>query len=64
MWGFSILVLLLLLLALSMPTYPYSRAWGYTPVGGLAILLLIWVFLLYFGWVAIWWPWANPGLAT
>jgi hypothetical protein len=37
-----ILVLFLLLLAIgSMPTYPYSRGWGYGPSGVIGLLLVI-----------------------
>jgi hypothetical protein len=36
-----LLILLILLLIGALPAWPYSRAWGYYPSGGLALLLLI-----------------------
>jgi hypothetical protein len=38
----TILVVLLVLIALgALPTWPYSRSWGYYPSGFLGVLLLI-----------------------
>jgi len=34
-------VLFLLLLIAALPTWPYSRRWGYQPSGGLGFVLLI-----------------------
>jgi hypothetical protein len=36
-----LLALLIALLILSLPTWPYSAAWGMYPSGGLGIVLLI-----------------------
>jgi len=36
-----ILAIVIALLILSLPTWPYSAAWGFYPSGGLGILLLI-----------------------
>lgn len=36
-----ILILLVLLVIASLPTWPYSRGWGYYPGGGLGLILLI-----------------------
>ena len=36
-----LLALVIVLLILSLPTWPYSAAWGYFPSGGVGILLLI-----------------------
>jgi hypothetical protein len=43
-----ILVLIIALLILSLPTWPYAAGWGvgYFPAGGLGILLLIVVVLM------------------
>ena len=41
-----LLALVIALLILSLPTWPYSVAWGYYPSGGLGILLLIVLVLL------------------
>lgn len=40
------MALLLALLTLSLPTWPYSAAWGVYPSGGLGIVLLIVLMLL------------------
>jgi len=41
-----ILALLIALLILSWPTWPYSAAWGYYPTGGLGIVLLVLLVLM------------------
>ncbi len=41
-----LLLLVLLLVIFSLPTWPYSAGWGYYPSGGLGILLLILLILL------------------
>jgi hypothetical protein len=35
------MALLIVLLILSLPTWPYSAAWGIYPSGGLGIVLLV-----------------------
>jgi hypothetical protein len=46
----TLLVVILLLLALgSLPTWPYSRGWGYYPSGGLTVLFLILLLLFLSG---------------
>jgi hypothetical protein len=35
------MALLIALLILSLPTWPYSAAWGYYPSGGLGLVLLV-----------------------
>jgi hypothetical protein len=60
MWGFWILLALFLMLLVSIPAYPYSRTWGYTPSGMLLAMLGVWIVLLVFGYVSIWLPWAPP----
>jgi Protein of unknown function (DUF3309) len=40
------MALLIALLILSLPTWPYSAAWGYYPSGGLGIVLLVVLVLL------------------
>jgi hypothetical protein len=44
-----LLIVLLLMLFGAMPTWPHSRGWGYGPVGGLGVVLLIVVVLLLTG---------------
>lgn len=34
-------VVLILLLIGALPSWPYSRGWGYYPVGGLGLILII-----------------------
>jgi hypothetical protein len=46
----SILVIILIVLLLaSLPTWPHSRSWGYYPSGGLGLVLLILLLLLLMG---------------
>jgi len=45
-----LLVLIILLLG-SLPTWPYSRNWGYYPSGGLGTVLLVIIILILFGWI-------------
>jgi hypothetical protein len=49
MLGTILLVILVLLLVGAVPSWPYSRDWGYYPSGGVALLLLIVLFLLLSG---------------
>jgi uncharacterized protein (TIGR03382 family) len=42
-----ILALLVALLILSLPSWPYATTWGYYPSGGLGILLLVVLVLLF-----------------
>jgi hypothetical protein len=41
-----LLVLLILLLLGALPTWPYSRSWGYFPSGTLGLVLLILIVLM------------------
>ena len=47
--GTILLIIVILLLVGAFPTYPYSRSWGYRPVGGVGVVLVIIVLLLLFG---------------
>jgi hypothetical protein len=40
---------LILLLVGALPTYSYSRDWGYAPSGGLGLVVLILIILLLMG---------------
>jgi hypothetical protein len=40
------LVIVLFLLITSLPTWPYSRNWGYYPSGGLGLVLLVLIILM------------------
>lgn len=41
-----LLLLLLALLVAALPSWPYSRGWGYFPSGALTILLIILLLVL------------------
>lgn len=44
-----LLVLLILLLVGALPSWPYSRSWGYYPSGGLGLVVVIVLILLLTG---------------
>jgi hypothetical protein len=44
-----LLVVLILLLLGALPTWPYSRAWGYYPSGGLGLIVIVVIVLLLAG---------------
>ena len=41
-----LIIVLVLILIGTLPTWPYSRSWGYRPTGGLGVVLLIVIVLL------------------
>ncbi|MEO7062315.1 MAG: DUF3309 family protein [Dokdonella sp.] len=47
--GGLILLILIVLLVFGLPTWPYSRKWGYYPSGGLGLVVIILVILLLLG---------------
>lgn len=47
--GTILLIFLILMLIGAIPTWPHSRSWGYGPSGGLGLLILIIVILLFTG---------------
>jgi hypothetical protein len=49
MLGTILIVVLVLLLIGALPSWPYSRSWGYYPSGGLGIVMVILVILLLLG---------------
>ena len=58
---FWILVLFVVLALLGLPAWPYSRGrWNYGPSGAAIIVALLVLIAFWFGFLAIWWPWA-PG---
>jgi hypothetical protein len=54
------LIVLIILLATTPPTYPYSRQWGYYPFGGVAVLLLLLLILWWFAWLPTWYYPVRP----
>jgi hypothetical protein len=49
MLGIILIIVLVLLLAGSVPRWPYSRGWGYGPSGGIGLILLIILILVLLG---------------
>ena len=47
--GPVLLIVLILLLLGTLPAWPYSRGWGYYPMGGIGLVLAIVVILLLLG---------------
>ena len=47
--GLILLIVLILLLIGAVPSWPYSRGWGYWPSGGLGVVLLILIILAVLG---------------
>lgn len=47
--GTILLIILVLLLLGSVPTWPYSRGWGYRPSGALGLILIIVLILVLMG---------------
>ncbi|CAN5817475.1 MAG: DUF3309 domain-containing protein [Pyrinomonadaceae bacterium] len=47
--GTILLVILVLLLLGSVPTWPHSRGWGYRPSGALGLILIIVLILVLMG---------------
>ena len=47
--GMILLIVLVLVLAGVIPSWPHSRQWGYGPSGGIGLVLVILVVLLLLG---------------
>ncbi len=47
--GTILLIVLILLLLGAIPTWPYSRGWGYGPSGILGVILVILLILILLG---------------
>ncbi|CAJ0716361.1 MULTISPECIES: DUF3309 family protein [Ralstonia] len=46
-----LIVVLILLLIGALPSWPYSRSWGYGPTGGLGLIVVIVVILVLLGYI-------------
>lgn len=44
-----LLIVLLIIVIGALPSWPYSRGWGYYPSGGLGLILIILLILLLMG---------------
>ena len=49
MLGTFLIIVLILLLIGALPTWGFSRSWGYMPSGGLGLILVIIVILVLLG---------------
>ena len=49
--GLLLLILLIVLLMGGLPTWGYSRSWGYGPSGGLGLVLVVVLVLLFMGYI-------------
>ena len=47
--GTVLLIILILILVGALPTWPYSRGWGYYPTGGIGLILIIILILVLLG---------------
>ena len=47
--GTILLIILIIILIGALPTWPYSRGWGYYPTGGIGLVVLILIVLLLMG---------------
>ena len=49
MLGTVLIIVVVLMVLGTIPTWPHSRGWGYYPSGGLGLILLILIILLVLG---------------
>ena len=49
MLGTILMIVLILALLGSLPTWPHSRNWGYYPGGGIGLLLVVLILLMLMG---------------
>jgi hypothetical protein len=47
--GTILLIVIILLLIGALPTWPHSKNWGYSPTGGLGLVLMILLILFMLG---------------
>ena len=47
--GLILVIVLILLLIGAVPSWPYSRGWGYYPSGGIGLILVIVLILFLLG---------------
>jgi hypothetical protein len=49
--GLLLLIVLVVLLVGTVPTWPYSSSWGYAPSGGVGLAILIVIILVVLGYI-------------
>jgi hypothetical protein len=49
MLGTILIIVIVLMLIGSLPSWPHSRNWGYYPSGGMGLVLLVLIILLVMG---------------
>lgn len=49
MLGTILIIVVILMLVGTLPTWPHSRQWGYFPSGGLGLVFLVLIILLLTG---------------
>jgi hypothetical protein len=49
MLGTVLLIVLILLLVGALPSWPYSRSWGYYPSGGVGVVVVVLLVLVLMG---------------
>ena len=47
--GTILLIVLIVMLIGAIPAWPHSRGWGYAPTGGLGLVVLILLVLIFMG---------------
>ena len=47
--GALLILILIALLVFGLPTWPYSRSWGYYPSGGIGLVVVVLIVLLLMG---------------
>jgi hypothetical protein len=47
--GLILLIIVVLMLIGSVPTWPHSRSWGYGPSGGIGLVMVVLIVLLLMG---------------
>jgi len=47
--GMILLIVMILVLAGAIPTWPHSRKWGYGPSGGIGLVLVVLLVLVLMG---------------
>jgi hypothetical protein len=58
--GLIFMVLVIILLLGALPSWPYSRNWGYAPSGLLSIVAVILLMLILFNVLPWWSPTTTP----